>query len=257
MATISGASLHAAPLQMTLVRAAVLLLLAAPVPCLRLVGDAVALGRRGALTALGAAALGPAAAVAEARLEDTLQMRTSSSGLQWTDLKAGQGGEVQKGDRIWVEYMMTRRGGAKIYSTKQAQQPFSWVLGDGSVIDGLELMVSGSGDIPPLRPGGARRAIVPQVLGYGKDKGFFSSGAPTEIRNLQPVPPPYVWTDGNGDKVDAYLRFKNMYLNENRLDQPDLILDVILRAPPANAAELLESAPPPTVSTSPFGVVEP
>ena len=103
---------------MTLVRAVILpvalLLLAAPVPCLRLVGDAVALGRRGALTALGAAALGPAAAVAEARLEDTLQMRTSSSGLQWTDLKAGQGGEVQKGDRIWVEYMMTRRGGAKI-----------------------------------------------------------------------------------------------------------------------------------------------
>ena len=98
---------------------------------------------------------------------------------------------------------------------------------------------------------------MPQVLGYGKDKGFFSSGAPTEIRNLQPVPPPYVWTDGNGDKVDAYLRFKNMYLNENRLDQPDLILDVILRAPPANAAELLESAPPPTVSTSPFGLVEP
>ena len=43
---------------MTLVRAVILplalLLLAAPVPCLRLVGDAVALGRRGALTALGA-----------------------------------------------------------------------------------------------------------------------------------------------------------------------------------------------------------
>ena len=74
---------------------------------------------------------------------------------------------------------------------------------------------------------------------------------------LQPVPPPYVWTDGNGDKVDAYLRFKNMYLNEIRLEQPVLILDVILRAPPANAAELLESAPPPTVSTSPFGLVEP
>ena len=99
---------------MTLVRAAVLLLLAAPVPCLRLVGDAVALGRRGALTALGAAALGPAAAVAEPRLEDTLQMRTSSSGLQWVDLKAGEGGEVQKGDRVWVEYMMTRRSGAMI-----------------------------------------------------------------------------------------------------------------------------------------------
>ena len=90
---------------------------------LELVGDAVALGRRGALTALGAAALGRRRR-RRARLEDTLQMRTSSSGLQWVDLKAGQGGEVQKGDRIWVEYMMTRRGGAKIYSTEQAQQPF-------------------------------------------------------------------------------------------------------------------------------------
>ena len=171
-------------------------------------------------TALGAAALGPAAAVAEARLEDTLQMRTSSSGLQWVDLKAGQGGEVRKGDRIWVDYMMTRRGGAKIYSTKQAQQPFSWVLGDGSVTAGPELMVSGSGDIPPLRPGGARRAIVPQVLGYGKERGFFSSGAPTEIRNLQPVPPPYVWTDGNDDKVDAYLSSRTCTSTRTALISP-------------------------------------
>ena len=62
-----------------------------------------------------------------------------------------------------------------------------------------------------------------------------------------------MWTDGNGDKVDAYLRFKNMYLNENRLDQPDLILDVILRARPQTPPSCSSSAPPPTVSTSRLG----
>ena len=164
-------------------------------------------------------------------------MRTSSSGLQWADLKAGQGGEVQKGDRIWVEYMMTRRGGAKIYSTKQAQQPFSWVLGDGSVIDGLELMVSGSGDIPPLRPGGARRAIVPQVLGYGKEKVFQQRRAD---RDPQPA------ARAAAVRVDRRQRRQGRRLPRSRtctstrtaLISPDWIpADVILRAPPAGAAE--------------------
>ena len=112
----------ATPRQMTLVRAVILpllLLLAAPVPCLRLVGDAVALGRRGALWLPGAAAL-RAGAVAEARLEDTLQMRDVEQRAAVGRPEGRPGGEVQKGDRIWVEYMMTRRGGAKIYSTKQA-----------------------------------------------------------------------------------------------------------------------------------------
>ena len=72
--------------------------------------------------------------------------------------------------------MMSRRGGAKIHSSVQAQQPFSWVLGDGSVIGGLELAILGgdegldpSVDKPPksLLPGGARRVIISQKTGLG------------------------------------------------------------------------------------------
>ena len=46
--------------------------------------------------------------------------------------------------------------------------------------------------------------IIPQPLGYGKDKGLFSGGGiqdkPTEVRKLQPVPPEgFIVTDANGD----------------------------------------------------------
>ena len=39
--------------------------------------------------------------------------------------------------------------------------------GDGTVIEGLELAILGSGDIKPMQPGGIRRVMVPQILGYG------------------------------------------------------------------------------------------
>ena len=83
-----------------------------------------------------------------------------------------------------------------------------------------------------------------EVLGYGKDKGFFSSGAPTELRNLQPIPPEFIWADPQGDNVNSYLRFKNLYQNEDRLDQPDLIIDVALKevAEPAIASSSSSSS---------------
>ena len=35
------------------------------------------------------------------------------------------------------------------------------------MIEGLELAILGSGDIKPMQPGGIRRVMVPQILGYG------------------------------------------------------------------------------------------
>ena len=38
------------------------------------------------------------------------------------------------------------------------------------------------------------------------------------------------WVDPyGGDRVNSYLRFKDIYMNEMRLDEPDLILDIILQ----------------------------
>ena len=53
-----------------------------------------------------------------------------------------------------------------MHSTREAGEPFSWTLGDGSVIEGLELAVGGGGGLPPMLVGGAR-VIVPMARGYG------------------------------------------------------------------------------------------
>lgn len=45
------------------------------------------------------------------------------------------------------------------------------------MIEGLELAILGGGGVPPMQPGGIRRVMVPQILGYGSKKGFFSDGA--------------------------------------------------------------------------------
>ena len=184
------------------------------------------------LAAASAPIVSPLAASAKPPpLESTLQYITSDSGLKWAELREGAGASPRPGSVVTIDYMMTRRGGAKIYSTKQSGLPFSWKLGDGSVIEGLEIALLGSGGgMPPLKVGGARRVIVPQALGYGRDKGFFSSGAPTEVLNLGPIPPEFIWSDAATDKVNSYLRWRDLYQNADRLDQPDLILDIVLRS---------------------------
>ena len=197
---------------------------------------------RRALLSSGLLTISAAPVTAAPMLEQTLKILPSESGLKWADIKQGAGRVPKPGDKIVIDYQMTRRGGAKIYSTKQSQQPFAWTLGDGTVIEGLEIGVLGSADVTPMQSGGIRRLIVPQFLGYGKGKGltvFQEKGqgqggfAPTEILQLQPVPPDFVWTDGNGDKVNAYVRFKDLYMEEFRLDQPDLIIDCLLYTSPS------------------------
>jgi len=153
---------------------------------------------------------------------------------------------------------MTRRGGAKVHSTREAGEPFSWTLGDGSVIEGLELAVGGGGGLPPMLVGGARRVIVPMARGYGSQTGGPSRAKEaqqdrlwaTNVRDLGPVPPEYEWQDAfSGERVNSYLRFKSMYQNPNAYDQPDLVFDILLRSSsssssPAQQAEEPEEGPP-------------
>jgi len=144
--------------------------------------------------------------------------------IQWVELKVGSGPVPREGQRCTIDYMMTRRGGAKIYSTIDSKIPFSWTLGDGTVIEALEQAVLGGEGVPPLLPGGARRIIVPQDRGYGIKRGDWT----TTVRTVGPIPPDFVWADTRGDLVNANARFQDIYLNSNRIDQPDLIIDVKL-----------------------------
>ena len=177
------------------------------------------MGRRAMLSV---AVAGPAAATAAQPIK--IDFQESPNGVQWADLRAGSGANPMPGDRVTIDYMMTRRGGAKIHSTVDEGQPFSFTLGDGSVIIGLEEAVTGGNGVPPLLPGGVRRVIVPQSRGYGVKLATWE----TSIRQLGPTPPDFTWVDAQGDKVNSLARFKNIYLNPNRIDQPDLLLDVKL-----------------------------
>ena len=220
--------------------------------------DSPPLGRRSALS-LAAAAAAAVGSTPASFAAAGIELRLSESGLKWADLKPGDPSSAspQPGKAITIDYMMTKRAGAKIYSTKDSGLPFTWTLGDGTVIKGLELAVAGGPGIEPMKMGGVRRVMVPQVLGYGTNKGFFSDGTPTVVSDKLPVPPKgFEWRDKQGDVVNAYLRFKDIYMNEMRLDEPDLILDILLLpgradSPPVVAEALPPQLPPPAPPPAP------
>mgnify|MGYP003685805309 FL=1 len=170
-----------------------------------------------------------------------IDFSVAESGLRWADLKPGSGAAFRAGERVSIDYIMTRRGGSKIHSTVQAGEPFTWTIGDGTVITGLEQAVAGGSGVPPMLPGGARRVIIPMSLGYGTQTTMDSDRLwQTDVRELGPVPPDFVWLDPNNEKVNSYLRFKNLYQNPNAFNQPDLVFDIRLRATPATAMPTTE-----------------
>lgn len=147
-----------------------------------------------------------------------LKYVTSPSGLQWADSKIGAGPPPQMGAKISIDYIMSSTGaarGAKIYSTTDLNLPYTWILGDGSTIKGLELAVAGGDGVPPMLPGGVRRVIITSsTLGYvARDC--------EEGRGPGPIPPP-------NQAMGKYQRFKNSFCSSTRPSQPELVLDVKL-----------------------------
>ena len=94
------------------------------------------LQRRAALSGLTSAALTqtlPARA-------DELSFSKARNGLEYADAKVGSGSPFRTGQRVAVDYVMSTTGaryGSKIDATKDRNEPYSWVLGDGTTILGL------------------------------------------------------------------------------------------------------------------------
>jgi len=93
--------------------------------------------------------------------------RTTPSGLQIEDLVLGTGDPAAFGKDVLVHYSGWLPGadgepGSKFDSSHDRHQPFSFALGQGSVIAGWEEGVVG------MRVGGKRRLIIPPALGYGE-----------------------------------------------------------------------------------------
>jgi len=175
------------------------------------------MNRRGFVTPLIAAAIVPSAAHSK---PNGLILITSDSGLKWVDAKVGTGEPLAKGTVASIDYTMASTAGRfpQIYSTKEEGSPYRWTLGDGSTIQGIEMAVLGTADIPPMLPGGIRRLVVPSSLAYeslAKPSSVCVAGGP-----VNPIPP----KDGGG----AYQRWVQFYCNPRIPYQPDLVLDIKL-----------------------------
>lgn len=208
--------------------------------------------RRSALASSAAAVVAvavagtPVAPARAARPNGLVLTTAPTSGLRWADARVGTGELPTPGSTTSIDYSMASTAGRfpSIYSTKNGDEPYRWKLGDGSTIRGIEMAILGdpSEGIPPMRPGGIRRVIVPNSLGYnaliGRDDsnnillggGKSEDLSPTAKNqrclagsegSLGPIPPKDA-PDG------AYQRWYQFYCNPRIPYQPDLVLDIKL-----------------------------
>ncbi len=86
---------------------------------------------------------------------------TTPSGLEYIDVKVGNGQEAQAGKTAVVHYTGWLTNGNKFDSSKDRGKPFSFRLGAGRVIKGWDEGVEG------MKIGGTRKLTIPPQLGYG------------------------------------------------------------------------------------------
>lgn len=88
--------------------------------------------------------------------------KSTSSGLQYWDLKGGTGTTASAGKSVSVHYTgWLASNGKKFDSSVDRGQPFMFTLGAGQVIKGWDEGVSG------MKVGGKRQLRIPPELGYG------------------------------------------------------------------------------------------
>jgi peptidylprolyl isomerase len=90
----------------------------------------------------------------------------TKSGLQYLDLKVGEGDEARSRDKVDVHYTgwlyIDGKKGTKFDSSYDRNKPINFRLGAGRLISGWEE------GIPGMKVGGKRILIIPPKLGYGK-----------------------------------------------------------------------------------------
>jgi FKBP-type peptidyl-prolyl cis-trans isomerase FkpA len=92
---------------------------------------------------------------------DLALMTRTPSGLYYQELRLGEGREAGAGDRVEVHYAGWLPDGTLFDSTVPPAEPVSFTVGRGEVIRGWDEGVLG------MRPGGARKLVVPPSLAYG------------------------------------------------------------------------------------------
>lgn len=85
----------------------------------------------------------------------------TASGLQYTDVKQGEGATPKPGQVVIVHYTGTLDDGRKFDSSRDRAQPFEFTLGAGQVIKGWDE------GLATMKVGGTRKLTIPPELGYG------------------------------------------------------------------------------------------
>lgn len=77
------------------------------------------------------------------------------------DLKTGSGKAAANGDNVTVNYVGRNWSNNQEFDTSFGKDPFTFVLGQGNVIQGWDKGVKG------MKVGGRRLLVIPPDLGYG------------------------------------------------------------------------------------------
>lgn len=93
--------------------------------------------------------------------DSTASANPSTSKLVTEDLVVGSGAEAKFGNKVTVNYLGTLTDGKKFDSSYDRNEPFSFTLGQGEVIEGWDIGVAG------MKIGGKRKLTIPSELGYG------------------------------------------------------------------------------------------
>ena len=87
---------------------------------------------------------------------------TTASGLQYVELVEGTGAQPVAGQTVVVHYTGTLTDGNKFDSSRDRNQPFSFKIGAGQVIQGWDE------GLATMKIGGRRKLVIPSKLGYGE-----------------------------------------------------------------------------------------
>jgi peptidylprolyl isomerase len=88
---------------------------------------------------------------------------STASGLKYEDLVVGTGASPKTGQTCSVHYTGWLTNGSKFDSSRDRGTPFTFQIGQGSVIKGWDEGVMG------MKVGGKRKLWVPPALAYGAD----------------------------------------------------------------------------------------